>query len=193
MTETERSSEKPLAIEKIAQGDCVLYATDIRANSFFDATQNEAQQLLALTEISKKITAAKEKIIGTALLSTSSQDNWPASKLRSTLIVIGTSPITHPREPLSKEAQRDYKTQATPDVLTGTAMLAPEWRNLYKGTLSKEVLKPVVYFADEAVKKLGKNFNIPALCPVVGVGRTYMMATRRSEIPFLNVSRVMQP
>jgi len=168
MTETERSSEKPLAIEKIAQGDCVLYATDIRANSFFDATQNEAQQLLALTEISKKITAAKEKIIGTALLSTSSQDNWPASKLRSTLIVIGTSPIRHPREPLSKEAQRDYKTQATPDVLTGTAMLAPEWRNLYKGTLSKEVLKPVVYFADEAVKKLGKNINISAHLPDLG-------------------------
>lgn len=193
MTETERSPEKSLTIEKIAHGDCVVYATEIRAHSVFNATQNEDQQLRALTEISKKTTAAKEKIIGTALLSTSSQDDWPASKLRSTLIVIGTSPVTHPREPLSKEAKRDYKTQATPDALLGTAMLVPEWRNLFKGTLSKELLKPVAHFADEAVKKLGKNINISVSLPDLGAWTTYMMATRRSEIPFLNVSRVMQP
>lgn len=179
MSEAESSPEMQPQIEKITHGECVVYATNIRPNSEWTSMQSEAQQLRALAEISKKAKASKEKIIGTALLSTATDEDWPITRLRSTLIVIGSSPVAHPREPLSKEDQRFYQTQTSDDVLMGSTMLAPEWKNLYKGTISKDILMPVAHFADEAIQKLGKNINISVSLPNLGAWTAYMMATKR--------------
>ncbi len=181
MPETEHTPEQLLTIDKITQGDCVVYATEIRQKSMLLATQDEDQQLRALTEISKKAAQSREKIIGTALLSTSTQEDWPVTRLRSTLIVIGSSPVTHPREPLGKDAKRDYQIRMSQDTMLGTAMLAPEWQNLFKGGLSKDVLRPVAVFADDAIQKLGRNINVSVSLPNLGAWTAYMMATKRAE------------
>lgn len=178
MPEYDKHAETPVTVDSLHHGKGVIYFAEIKPRSFVDVRQSEAMQSKALEEILRKMKAQKETVLGTALISSAENDDWPIGKRHSNLIVVGEGTLAHPRPFLDAKLEKSRTTVRTADSIVVSYPLVPAWKKLFSGDYAKEDLRPIAAFADDAITTLGKNININIDMPMGSIF-TYMTAVKR--------------